>query len=187
MNHAIEKEKEIKANILKMYSNTAELTTKEMSVEDFQKSYPADQFSVITNKMMESYCKESVDKINANEDKIEKAALIDNIAKDINAHESIIVKAENGTMQKFFVKKKELIEKSEDVEKTKEMSHDEKSKYHATLSAKHANGGDEDMKLYHAGMSKHYSDLDKKQKEDAPMKGKKWASGMTEKDKEAYK
>lgn len=107
MNHAIEREKEIKANILKMYSNKAELTTKEMSVEEFQKSYPVEEFNVVTSKIMESYCKNSVEKINATTDKVEKSALLEKIAADINTHEGVIVKAENGVANKFYVKKKE--------------------------------------------------------------------------------
>lgn len=107
MNHAIKRQEELKANILKMYSNKEQLTSKEMSVEDFQKSYPVDKFNVVTSKIMESYCKESVEKINAIADKVEKSTLVEKVAADINAHESVIVKAENGIAKKFFVKKKE--------------------------------------------------------------------------------
>jgi hypothetical protein len=56
---------------------------------------------------MESYCKESVEKIKTITDKIEKSAFVDKVAADINSHESVIVKAENGVAKKFFVKKKE--------------------------------------------------------------------------------
>jgi hypothetical protein len=62
MNHAHKRQQELHANILSMYSNKEQLTTKEMSVEEFQKSYPEEDFVIITDDVMKSYVADVIEK-----------------------------------------------------------------------------------------------------------------------------
>lgn len=107
MNHAHQKREEIAKNILSIYSNKEQLTTKEMSVEEFEKSFPVEQFTVVTDKIMKSYVTETVEKVKAITEKQEKDDFIKKSADEINSFERIIVSASNAVKKHFYVKKKE--------------------------------------------------------------------------------
>lgn len=114
LNQVHEKREETAKNILSIYSNKDSLVTKELSVEDFQKSYPTEEFNVITNDILKSYSQKIVEDINSTKDIAEREAIVKSSAEEINAYTGINVKSENGAIKRFYVKKKEdNIEKSE--------------------------------------------------------------------------
>jgi len=107
MKHAIEEQERIIDNIKSMYSNIDELTTKTLSVEEFQKSYPVEDFSVITNDIMKSY---AIDVIKKSKDLDDKKDNFQKAADEINSYEKVFVKADNGIREVFYVKEKVKID-----------------------------------------------------------------------------
>ncbi len=106
LNQVHEKREETAKNILSIYSNKDSLVTKELSVEDFQKSYPTEEFNVITNDILKSYSQKIVEDINSTKDMSEREALVKSSSEEINAYTGINVKSENGVIKRFYVKKK---------------------------------------------------------------------------------
>lgn len=117
MSHAIEKQKEISKNILSIYTNVKDVTTKEMSVEEFQKSFPVEEFTVVSNDTMKSYAKEQVGKINAIKDEVEKGQLTSVIAEELKSYDKTIVVGKNDIKKSFYTKKKVKEDKKDDDKK----------------------------------------------------------------------
>lgn len=211
MEHAIKEQERISKNILSMYSNSNTLTTKELSVDEFQKSYPIEDFSVITADIMKSYISDVIEKAGKDEykdwssddhrkqasihndkyskvpglssknqeirmkakaesemhqkeaikhselakqkggekgDALVKSEIIKETADEINSYEKIIVKAENGAKQLFYVKDKSKIVKAEDEDYSKWTS-----EQHIAEAKKH------DDIITHSGKSKTEAEL----------------------------
>lgn len=162
MNHVIERQKELAKNILNIYSNKESLTTKVLSIEDFQKSYPIEEFSIVTDEIIKSFSMKAVDEINKIKNEKEKAEFINKAAEDINSFESILVKSENGAIEKFHVKKKSKdLEKAEDYSKWTAEQHKEKAEFHEKEQGKAYDRGNYKEQQNHMVNSKKHFKLAK--------------------------
>lgn len=127
MSHVLEARKQFIQRMERMYSNAEQLTTKKMSVEQFQKSFPETDFNVITNDVMKGYITEVIQNVKKSEDK----ELLQKSATEINSFESVLVEATNGVQKRFYVKKltdEQKIEKSAKLDKVKSAEEKDKNK-----------------------------------------------------------
>lgn len=105
----IEYQEQLNKNILSIYSNAEDLLVKSITVNEFEKEYKQETHDIFTQKHINDYKIDTVNKAVLLETKEQKQELINKALAEINSLTKVNVIGNDKIIRNFYVKEKKTV------------------------------------------------------------------------------